>query len=295
MPRIKKGLDYYCFLTDTFHDLRIKRLRRKCRNNGLLVYFYLLTEAYRTMGYGVLLDAELVLDVAEYFYLTEEEVEKIIAICCNEELFDKRIFEQYRVLTSTELQERYADICYKLRRQEITIHPEHLLIEKPKAYVRNKPQATGEEPTANTGTESPETDMSIHSPSISTHMKRNEMKRNEMKPLPFIPSPENGKGMTMEETLPMTEEQILPNPGTPCPLGEGRNYTGLVEALQRLRIEVKDINAILKLSNFGEIGDPVWLALYTLNNAPAGTFRQPVKYIYSIIQKARSQKGGVQP
>lgn len=294
MPRIKKGLDYYCFLTDTFHDLRIKRLRRKCRNNGLLVYFYLLTEAYRTMGYGVLLDAELVLDVAEYFYLTEEEVEKIITICCNEELFNKRIFEQCHVLTSTELQERYADICYKLRRQEITIKPEHLLIEKPKAYVRNKLQSSGEETVASTGTESPQTDMSFHCPSISTHMKRNEMKRNEMKPLPFIPSPENGKGMMTEEETPLMEEkEILPNPGTPCPLGEGRNYTGLVEALQRLHIEVEDINAILKLSNFGEIGDPVWQVLYALNNAPAGTFRQPVKYIYSVIQKARHQKGGV--
>jgi len=294
MPRIKKGLDYYCFLTDTFHDLRIKRLRRKCRNNGLLVYFYLLTEAYRTMGYGVLLDAELVLDVAEYFYLTEEEVEKIITICCNEELFNKRIFELCHVLTSTELQERYADICYKLRRQEITIKPEHLLIEKPKAYVRNKPQSSGEAPVASTDAASPQTDTSFHSPSISTHMKRNEMKRNEMKPLPFIPSPENGKGMMTEEETPLMEEkEILPNPGTPCPLGEGRNYTGLVEALQRLHIEVEDINAILKLSNFGEIGDPVWQALYALNNAPAGTFRQPVKYIYSVIQKARRQKGGV--
>ena len=119
------------------------------------------------------------------------------------------------------------------------------------------------------------------------------MKRNEMKPLPFIPSPENGKGMMTEEIPLMEEKEILPNPDTPCPHGEGRNYTGLVEALQRLHVEVKDINAILKLSNFGEIGDPVWQALYALNNAPAGTFRQPVKYIYSVIQKARHQKGGV--
>lgn len=294
MPRIKKGLDYYCFLTDTFHDLRIKRLRRKCRNNGLLVYFYLLTEAYRTMGYGVLLDAELVLDVAEYFYLTEEEVEKIIAICCNEGLLDKHIYEQYHVLTSAELQERYADICYKLRRLEITIKPEHLLIEKPKAFVRGKLQKADEESAVGLDNDLLKADMSLHCHSISTHKKRNEMKRNEMKPLPFIPSPESGKGEEMvEETPLMEEEQILPNPGTPCPLGEGRNYTGLVEALQRLRIEVKDINAILKLSNFGEIGDPVWQALYTLNNAPSGTFRQPVKYIYSIIQKARRAKGGV--
>ncbi|MBQ4524720.1 MAG: DUF4373 domain-containing protein [Bacteroidaceae bacterium] len=295
MPRIKKGLDYYCFLTDTFHDLRIKRLRRKCRNNGLLVYFYLLTEAYRTAGYCVEVNDELVLDVAEYFYLTEEEVEKFITICCTEGLFDKRIFEKFRVLTSVELQERYAAICYKLRRQEIGISPEHLLIEKPKAYApgarkQADPQATETTPADCTPNKTSSIPMEE-----STQMKRNEMKRNEMKPLPFIPSPESGKGeaVTEEEIPLMKEEQILPNPGTPCPRGEGRNYAGLVETLQRLHIEVKDINAILKLSNFGEIGDPVWQALYTLNGASAGTFRQPVKYIYSVIQKARRQKGGV--
>lgn len=297
MPRIKKGLDYYCFLTDTFHDLRIKRLRRKCRNNGLLVYFYLLTEAYRTSGYCVEVNDELVLDVAEYCYLTEEEVEKFITICCTEGLFDKRIFEKHQVLTSVELQERYAAICYKLRRQEIGISPEHLLIEKPKAFVRNKAQTTDEEGIADTEEKYSKENMPLHSHSINTHKKRNEMKRNEMKPLPFIPSPESGKGeadMAEEEISLDREEMILPNPGTPCPRGEGRNYNGLVETLQRLHIEVRDINAILKLSNFGEIGDPVWQALYTLNGASAGTFRQPVKYIYSVIQKARRQKGGVQ-
>lgn len=296
MPRIKKGLDYYCFLTDTFHDLRIKRLRRKCRNNGLLVYFYLLTEAYRTAGYCVEVNDELVLDVAEYFYLTEEEVEKFITICCTEGLFDNRIFEKHQVLTSVELQERYASICYKLRRLEIEIKPEHMLIEKPKAFVRNKAKSADEEEIANTEDKSSKEDISLHCHSISTYKKRNEMKRNEMKPLPFIPSPESGKGEAdmMEEEISLDrEEMILPNPGTPCPCGEGRNYNGLVETLQRLHVEVKDINAILKLSNFGEIGDPVWQALYALNNAPAGTFRQPVKYIYSVIQKARRQKGGV--
>lgn len=296
MPRIKKGLDYYCFLTDTFHDLRIKRLRRKCRNNGLLVYFYLLTEAYRTAGYCVEVNDELVLDVAEYFYLTEEEVEKFINICCTERLFDNRIFEKYRVLTSVELQERYASICYKLRRLEIEIKPEHLLIEKPKAYTPSSRKQADSQTTETTSADNLPHDSSNIPMEENTHKKRNEMKRNEMKPLPFIPSPESGKGeadMVEEEISLDREEMILPNPGTPCPRGEGRNYTGLVETLQRLHIEVRDINAILKLSNFGEIGDPVWQALYTLNGAPAGTFRQPVKYIYSVIQKARRQKGGV--
>lgn len=305
MPRIKKGLDYYSFPTDTFHDLRIKRLRRKCRNNGMLVYFYLITEAYRTSGYSVNVGEELVMDISEYFYLTDEEVEKIILTCCTEGLFDLNLYKKYNVLTSTELQEHYAEICIRLRRSSINIRPEHLLINKPEPYQRNKTQKTEDKAVETDKQGEEKQDMSFQCTSTSTQMKRNEMKRKEMKPLPSIPSPESGRGEAVaaaEEEIPLEkmmmkeeeEERVLPCPNTPCPRGEGRNYTGMVEALQRLRIDVKDINAILKLSNFGEVGDPAWRALYTIGCAPPGTFKQPAKYIYSIIQKARQQqRGGV--
>ena len=82
------------------------------------------------------------------------------------------------------------------------------------------------------------------------------------------------------------ETAILPDPHTPCPRGDGRNYNGLVENLQKFHLEVKDINAILRLSNFGEVGDPVWQAVYDINNA-GGRIKQPAKYIYSIIKKNR--------
>ena len=299
MSRIKKGLDYYSFPTDTFHDLRIKRLRRKCRNNGMLVCLYLITEVYRTNGYYVPVSEELVMDTAEYFYLTEEEVKTIIHACCTEGVFDHRLYKQYQILTSAELQERYAEVCVRLRRSTIPISSEHLLIPEPKPYQRNKPQVVENKSTEVVDGATQTEDVSFQCPSISTQKKRNEKKGNENKPHPIIPSPESGKGeeamMEEKKEIPLeTQVEILPNPGTPCPRGEGRNYAGLVEALQRLRIEVKDINAILQLSNFGEVGDPVWQALYAINNAPPGTFRQPVKYIYSIIQKHRKVvKGGV--
>lgn len=309
MTRIKKGLDYYCFFTDTFHDLRIKRLRRLCRNNGLMVYIYLLTEANRVEGYYVPVNSELVLDIAEYFYLTEEEVEKIIGTCCNEKLFDLGLYQQFGVLTSVELQERYASICIRLRRNEIGIAPEYLLIEEPKPAARNKVKKLEKEVEGSACKQETGNEMLLQRRDICPQKKEKEKKEEEMKPLPFIPSPESGKGeedvMRGDESfsqekrgaatnLLTEEEHILPNPNTPCPRGEGRNYEGMVEALQRLHIETKDINAILKMSNFGEVGDPVWKAIYTIGCATPGTFKQPAKYIYSVVHKKRQQKGGAQ-
>ena len=171
MSRIKKGLDYYSFPTDTFHDLRIKRLRRKCRNNGMLVCLYLITEVYRTHGYYVPVSEELVIDTAEYFYLTEEEVKTIIHTCCTEGVFDHRLYKQYQILTSVELQERYAEVCVRLRRSSIPIAPEHLLIPEPKPFLRNKPQKIEGEESVLSIEESAKEDVSLQCHSISTQKK----------------------------------------------------------------------------------------------------------------------------
>lgn len=303
MTRIKKGLDYFCFTTDTFHDLRIKRLRRLCRTNGLLVYFYLMNEAYRVEGYFVKVDDELIIDTAEYFYLSEEEVKHIIDICCKEKLFDIHTYATHGVLTSDFMQERYITACKKLRRTA-RICDDLLLTD----MIAEEASKKTEKNTPDEGQDASDGGQNVVQKDNAHPIcpQREEKREEENRPLPLIPSPESGKGETVavksEEEISVDKkrpplkrdnEEILPNPGTPCPRGEGRNYTGMVEALQRLRIEVKDINSILKMSNFGEVGDPAWRAIYTIGCAPPGTFRQPAKYIYSIIQKSRSQRGGV--
>ncbi len=411
MTRIKKGLDYFCFTTDTFIDHHIKRLRRLCRTNGLLVYFYLINEAFRVEGYYVKVNDDLIIDAAEYFYLSEEEVKRIIDICCKEGFFDKEIFARSNYLTSATLQERYIYICKKLHRSDMDILPELMLIDPAKitplkaSKAAEKQPATGE--TDDSSNVNSDTQNGPDAP-LRKEMKGKEKKRNEMKSHPSVPSLESERGegdgrpvgtsvaeggdtlrlpldevsadgvpagaaqvattvdaarvattadaarvattadaaqvattldaaavqtvdspvphrvakapaavpysvsvppsvppgsavpigSLLQKATPMATAtapsagngtDILPDPHTPCPRGEGRNYWGMVEALQRFRLPVRDINAILKMSNFGEIGDPAWRAIYEVNNS-GGTIRQPAKYIYSIIQKARHQR-----
>ncbi len=300
MTRIKKGLDYFCFTTDTFQDLRIKRLRRLCRTSGLLVYFYLLNEAYRVEGYYVKVNDELIIDTAEYFYLSEEEVKHTIDVCCKEGLFHTDTYATRGVLTSDYMQDRYITACKKLRRTA-RISDELLLTDMPAEETAKNQKTEKKAPQKGQDVADEAQNVVQRDKTLSVCPQREEKREEENKPLPSIPSPESGRGeaVAAEEEISLEkmmeeEERILPCPNTPCPRGEGRNYSGMVEALQRLRIDVKDINAILKLSNFGEVGDPAWRALYTLGGAPPGQFRQPAKYIYSVIQKARrKQEGGV--
>ena len=247
-------------------------------------------------------DDELIIDTAEYFYLSEEEVKHTIDVCCKEGLFHTDTYATRGVLTSDYMQDRYITACKKLRRTA-KISDELLLTDMPAEEGTKNQKTEKKAPQKGQNVADEAQNVVQRDKTHSVCPQREEKREEENKPLPSIPSPENGSGEAVEEeggdekvslSLSDEKEQILPCPNTPCPRGEGRNYTGMVEALQRLHIDVKDINAILKMSNFGEVGDPAWRALYTIGCAPPGTFKQPAKYIYSIIQKARArQKGGV--
>lgn len=64
------------------------------------------------------------------------------------------------------------------------------------------------------------------------------------------------------------------------------NYPGLLEELKRRKItDVKDLNAILRLSDFGRLKGKIWKILYELNTTRLGTqIAMPGKYIIKILR-----------
>ena len=197
MANIKKGFDYFCFPTDFFLNYHVKRLRRLCGNDGVLVYIYLLSEVYRVEGYALKCCEELVLDTAEIFHLEEAEVERIIDTCCQVKLFDGRIYRKYAVLTSAEIQEDYMAICRKIGRKSAHIAEELLLLDE-----NGRAKLTETKPSQEQADNSKSKDQVIvncdsKTPGICPQrkeMKGKEKKRNEIKPLPSVPSPDSRRG-----------------------------------------------------------------------------------------------------
>ena len=197
MANIKKGFDYFCFPTDFFLNHHIKRLRRLCGNDGVLVYIYLLSETYRVEGYALKFCEELVLDTAEMFHLEEAEVEHIIDICCQVKLFDGRIYRKYEVLTSAEIQEDYVTICRKLGRKSAHIAEELLLLDSNGRARIIEAKTTQRQADSN----KIENQVIVNHKSKTSgicpqrkEMKGKEKKRNEMKSLPSVPSPDSRRG-----------------------------------------------------------------------------------------------------
>ena len=90
------------------------------------------------------------------------------------------------------------------------------------------------------------------------------------------PQRETGKN---EEILLLPPEYAL-NKNT-------HNYEGLVEELQRQKVTViKEINAILRLTDFGKLKGRIWKILYDINNSPQMKARivMPGKYILKLLQ-----------
>lgn len=62
-------------------------------------------------------------------------------------------------------------------------------------------------------------------------------------------------------TTPLSDEQLLDAPED----GVERNLSGLQDALQRFHFTNAEINQVARLSNFGQIGNPVWRMIYKAN------------------------------
>ncbi|MEZ3441573.1 DUF4373 domain-containing protein [Alistipes sp.] len=143
MANIKIGLAYYNVDTDRYQDIRIKRLKKEFRCDGIAVYDYILCEIYRVKGCFITWDESTAFDVAEYFGLKETTVEEIVNYCCNVGLFDKGLRASGSVLTSASIQRRYVEMCRRANRREIVIPNEiNIINERCKIISEESPHSS---------------------------------------------------------------------------------------------------------------------------------------------------------
>ncbi len=101
----KKGLDYFPVDTDIFQDVKIRRLIRRHKQAGFLLYMQLLCDIYRHSFYIQLAD-DYCFDLAEQWNLTERGVKTMIRSMIEFGLFYNNLHRK-DILTSCSIQERY--------------------------------------------------------------------------------------------------------------------------------------------------------------------------------------------
>ena len=109
-PR-QDGLLYFSFDTDFFYaDKRIKRLHSKFGNDGVMLYIYLLTEAYRDKGYYISWDEERIEDITDDLHLKEGFIEQVLAFLRGRSLIEEiKLSTGDTAITSPGIQKRYQE------------------------------------------------------------------------------------------------------------------------------------------------------------------------------------------
>lgn len=117
MARPKKtGLDYYPLDVDIVKDIKVRRLLKKMdKARALGVYTYILCNIYKN-GYYIDLDEDTTFIISEDLYEEEKYIQDVIQYSIEVGLFDKEMFESYKVLTSYGIQMRYQKVQTNLKR-----------------------------------------------------------------------------------------------------------------------------------------------------------------------------------
>lgn len=288
----KNGLTYYQAETDRFQDIKIKRLKKRFGCQGYAVYNYVQNEIYRVEGCFIRFTDDQAFDCAEYWNIDEEEVMDIINFCADIELFDAVIWKTRGILTSREIQRRYTEICRRAKKR-MFIPDEIALIEDERIEtVQPEPLPL----FADEGVETVSGTPSYGQPELAVPQNSAELrgiprksaenpdkeKKNKINP-PSIPP--QGGGKLEEEVHKLRSRLEGTPPFSPTPPDDGirRNPTGILERLQQLRIPPKEIEQLLLLCRYGEIGHPIWALLEDIRLS-RGKITMPGRFLLARLK-----------
>lgn len=129
---IKKSIDFFSFDTDFFEDDKIKKLRIRYRANGLIIYLHLICHTYKENGYFLFIDEDIILELADLFNISIEEIKEIINYCESISLFKKiELLKNNYVLTSERIQKNYM-LAVKTRAKKIPV------VVDPRAWILSR-------------------------------------------------------------------------------------------------------------------------------------------------------------
>jgi uncharacterized phage protein (TIGR02220 family) len=121
----KTGLDY--FPHDTEFDNELEYIIAIHKEIGYYVYFRLLERLYKFFGYYYPSDKKSLALLANKINVNINTLNVIINDCLSEHLFDKKLHNEYEILTSRGIQKRYFNAIN--RRNEMQIISEYNLLD----------------------------------------------------------------------------------------------------------------------------------------------------------------------
>ena len=302
MSRIKKrGLEYFPMDADFTRKPAVRRIMKKEGEGAAVVLIEVLCAIYSQEGYYVKADELFYEDIAAGCYeRNEHDVKRIIGMAIEYGMFHATMFAEHGILTSEEIQQQFLH-CTR-RRVNSHLQPQYVLVtdvDAPEVRPQRAGRSRQRAPRLNPAEMLPTHEYVTNNSENVTVGRHSKAQQSINTPLPF---PQGGaeeeynaspmeeekagavsqavaRGVAVHQGMPITQEQIdcLQPPAD----GIKRNYDGLLQNLRQFRVPPTDQYAIIRKSNYGVIGHPVWKGFMTLHSS-GGKIKLPGRYLLSL-------------
>lgn len=185
---------------------------------------------------------------------TKDEVTSMINLLLEKGFLDKESYEKYHILTSIDIQRVWIEATSR-RKRDFTKLPYLLETVKCKQNASSNPENADSSPV--------QMELNLENADILKQSRRKESRVEESK--------------KKEE-----EDFVLPLPPEYALNTKTHNYNGLLLALEQIRVtDIREKKAILRMSNYGEIGNAVWKVI---SQTSWSKISMPGKYLIKSLK-----------
>lgn len=245
------GILYFPLKVNLPENIAMELVEARFGLKGVAVVIKLLCKIYKENGYYLTWNGEqrALFSVKAGRDVSEEEMQGIVDILVEKGFFDRELYEKQGVLTSAEIQEAWLDATKRRKGRELSSLPYLLEDFRTKLKERERKDSP-KEPAAETTDDTPDVDISGENADIF-RQSRVEQSRVE----------QSIAGKKEEESAEKVSKQGPPDYALNK---RTHNYEGLLLTLQQKRItDPAEVAAILRLSDYGRLGDHVWKVLHS--------------------------------
>ena len=282
------GINYFPIGVNFMEENAMEVIEAKYGIKGSAIVLKLLCKIYKE-GYYIRWDEEQCLIFANKAgrEVQAAEVQGIIEILFIKGILDRNSYLENGILTSESIQKVWLEAT-KRRKRELSELP-YLMVRPEKESGKPNNASTQQEierlKPLKEGKASADTGNVVHHVAVnaknacnSGQSKVKKSRAKENKELPPSAPPEGKEEERMEDSV------SLPIPGYAFNTMT-HNYPGLTDTLQRLGInEVSEVNAILRLSDYGRKGTTVWRLIANTCWSDIGA---KGRYLIAALNKAK--------
>ena len=256
------GVLYFPITISLLEGVATELIEARFGLKGVAAFIKLLGKIYKEEGYYLVWNKEQCMLFAHKLgnELSDEEMQEIVELLIAKDIFDRKMYEEHQVLTSVHIQKVWLEAT-KRRKRDLTPLPYFLMETK----------------VPKNGKEENEIQDVLFPPENACNSEQSKEKQSKETP-PLTPQGENGGEGTEGSSFDIPGYAYNKNT---------HNLECLLLALDGLHInDPNDTKAILKLSDYGRLGNEVWKIIHATKWSIVNS---KGKYLIGALNKARTQ------